>query len=881
MPGFSRTLYERLLQRYTDDAIQDLERLYQELQDTGMVKDLPPIDTIPLDSSEAVASIEGFKPDRENWFQFAQRVAQSTQNDIDAGNLFMPMWDGKTEEKGTQWAQDCGEMSATQCKAINDHLRVVTPPINSDKVFHLLQLPPTPHLHALETIVKFCCTRPNTFIWERGDADKDPVWRWGASLCVIGGFGLVSAREFAKAMQHYDTDGCWQHWATCPELELAQDIEKAHLTTGYPVGLIRTDFHKMTTIIEAGNPEYTPRWYDALLLTHFAKYARLESQGGPENAFLKLMHRGRHASVPLGPKDFSRSLTASAFNGIIGDVNAVLGLPTIKRGKGENNATYHATRAMMNNIPVQNFPSTINPARLFDLVPSTCVHYVQTFRSHYEPEWIDIGMAACNIARINQDGTVDSDAKVSGPDALNIGWNTPFAFKEADVLSWRRMLPERVTPARPSSFLADYIKNWNTLGHHEGVAAYIDAVLLTDLIRDDLAGTLINDMIRMEFPIFFVMPTGFTEEDTTNQGKTTLARALGQFMAPGIRDIMVLRSSSAPAQRSMAAPIERFGTAVFDEFILPTGFDHFLNQQGIQSLATGGTANPGRAGENSPGISLRHPLSISSKVADLPPDIHNRLCPIFVDKLTEETKISEEKLAFLGGRLAVHMRMAAVQWIRHHRFVETVGAMKPISKGPVRFPGHQAVVSYLLDGNMESIEKYTDAAAAQMGFQREMSDASGLSEAIGIGTQFSINYYFQNCHENTLELLYRQYEASEMTKQPYRTTAAMKLIVGDGEEHKASSVFRDLKTTEHAASIKFSKQVIGKPLHRGDYMLEVVARAKSKYKDWHGLPVPHVIVTKVPKADPQATVNTAPAANPAPHASAPSPSASSAPMPKT
>jgi hypothetical protein len=671
-----------------------------------------------------------------------------------------------------------------------------------------------------------------------------PLERWGSCLCLIAGFGIDGVKFFAEELA--DSHDDWKYWATCSAEELAIDILEAQSSTGYAIGILRVDFVQVTRILEQEDKlEHAPKWYRALAILHIAKYCRYQNVYGPEALSLFVAYRHRTSQIPLEHEAIKQPLTAAINMTILKAFGSVLRMPTIlSLANSTQIACPIAVIDLLSFIHPRDLISSRDPKQMVELIPSPSVAFQDAFIDYSVYDWFQPGIVAYNIARINADGTIDKNARVRGINALAVAWATSYRVDKQALLRWRSLLPDRVDPHLPSDFIKKYILNFNDLGCPAGVFAYLDGVILLDLVRDHISGSRIGNAIAAEYPLLFIMPTGSTEEETTNQGKTALARILGQCLVPQLKEIHALRSSSAPAQRSMATPIERHGTAIFDEFLLPTAFDHFLNQAGIQSLSTGSTSTPGRAMENSEGISLKHPLVFSSKVAALPPDLINRMVPLFMDAITLDTSATDEELELIcSGKLALLMRLSAILWIQKNGFTEIVRGLSPMS-GPLRFKGHQAVISHLLHGDLSPLSAYIAAAAAQMASQKEAADASGLSDAIGIQTGFLMEFYWENCQDHVLEDLFTTYRQKEHDKKPFRVIDAMRMIIQDNGNRRLDVELNKHRKSEHAASNCFITEMKSKAFSRSPYTMTLIRREESLMKDSDRKPVPHIVITK-------------------------------------
>lgn len=264
-----------------------------------------------------------------------------------------------------------------------------------------------------------------------------------------------------------------------------------------------------------------------------------------------------------------------------------------------------------------------------------------------------------------------------------------------------------------------------------------------------------------------------------------------------------------------------FGTAIYDEFVLPTNSEHFLSLAGLQTLATGGTVSPGKVMENGPGIGLQYPLFVNSKVAADTPDIRNRQLPVFMDPHTDVTKCSDAEFANItSGKASYELRLAALRYISETQLIEKIKAM-PLISGSFRFNGHLTVAN--LFAPVEKISAYLTAADKQCTAQRHVADDSGLTEQVDSHVSFDPEWYVENAKNETFESVMMFQKAAVL-----HPGHVLRTIVEDGGLRRFYETLREYRITERAATMRFKKLLRDVPLCRPGWTLRLTTDIDKK-----------------------------------------------------
>jgi hypothetical protein len=301
---------------------------------------------------------------------------------------------------------------------------------------------------------------------------------------------------------------------------------------------------------------------------------------------------------------------------------------------------------------------------------------------------------------------------------------------------------------------------------------------------------------------------------------------IADALVPGIRSSIITPSSStsAPAIRSVADPLYKYGTALYDEFVMPDSREHVLCQSSLQALATGTVVTPGRVMENDPGVGLRHPLFFSAKLVKNVADIQNRMVPMFLDVLTDATRCSDEEFqALSSGGLSVEARLNHLLWCHQNRIQDKLRTMRAKPHSTWRFGAHLACSSLFID--KEALGAYFTAAANQMASQFEKAEESGLTENMNVTAGFDVGFFVANVHEMSVKSL-----MAEGKDKKHDVLDVLIALVEDGGRRRFSSALGGTKeSSAKGRFIDYMKRKEWKVLMH-DIEMTYVPKASSTYQ---------------------------------------------------
>jgi hypothetical protein len=701
---------------------------------------------------------------------------------------------------------DTGELAAEYQEAINRALRHASPIPDEQGHGDNIGNAPIYDESILVDVVKALSVVSPLVVDGMGESTDDNLveWRWSRALVMLAGLGFTALRHFAKKLARTESE--WDFWATCSDEELRADVIKARETCGYPMALLRADYQNLQQICSDG--QLSPRWIKACLAVHLFKYVRLIENYRDGKPALWMAHKGSFSHVIFDPEGLTQSLGDLINRNIRTSICLHLG---IRQERGRNRIELdEKIDAVLGRIHPCDFASVRDLKTSPYLIIPPAVKISQAHERKVEYRWLNTGIEINGVAGIDLESGDVEETTIDGPLTIALNWPRG-AMSDADQKTWWANLPKKVIPLLPSQMIKHIVRNSDTLGHPNGYFPLLDATILIDLVREELAGTRVGNSIMTEFPLMMIYPMGHTKETTTNQGKTNLARIIGNVFANGLPVTPNSKSPSAPAQRVMASGMERFGTAIIDEFQLPESHDHFLAQAGLQSFATGSRGGPGRVGENSEGFRLQHPLLFTCKIAAFPPDVRNRTIPTFLNIVTDESRCSSEDLSLMtSGKLSYGIRLGALMWIHKNGFVDKVAGL-PLKQGKSRYDGHQTVATYLAGGDATDIDAYLVAAEEQCESQMLLADASGLADNIGLSTAFDPYFYFSECSDLTLKVVNDATNSDQVT-----CLVSMRSIIEDNGSRKFADVVRTHGGKERSLLLQWSDAIKNGLMKRPD-----------------------------------------------------------------
>lgn len=807
----------------TDEVLTRLAREYiTSYENYTKSVGAPVITDLRADDAHAIISMDSISViNNETWSAFKSRMTERAGLREDAQNVWMANWANKASDRPTPWLGDCGQApNAAELPEAFRHgltrlLRSCVPYRSTSSALELFGAPVHTDLDMVRSIARKYGDLKNFTIEGMGESSENPEFRWSRQLVTLLGLGFEFFREVASQMAAYDD--AWGGWLMASDEELKADAIKARDICGYPAALFRIGLPAARAVCgHVPNAETTqPSWLRQLIVLHMLKHVRYVPDWEGKK-WLHVAYAGERALVPINPDGLAQSLSSMANMSALSAICRHLDLGDVPPVGGTRFHEY--CRDVFDKMHPTSFVETVGLVKRDDVLASTGVNFGTEFTLRSEFRWVDPGIEVRDVASVDlTSGRVDKNARLVGADVLNISW--PFkGLSMDDKMDWLSSVPDKVEAKLPSEIIRQKILNVNTLGEPEGFWTMLDGLIITDLIRDQLVGCEIGRTLKKEFPLVFVFPIGHEMETTTNQGKTTLALLVANVLVPGLVPDQTMKTTSAPAQRTMSMNMAKNGTALFDEFTMPQAPEHMLSASSLQSWATGVGGGPGRAGENAESIKLRHPLFFTAKLCDFPPDIINRMFPCFMDAIDSTNSLSGQQLTELtSGAVAPFVRLSALMWIRENNIIERVRAIKTVTQGFGRFTGHTSIMS-LLTNDLTNVKRYMKAAEKQCADQLRAAENSGLAENIGASVSFDPVYYFSQLRDSTLDVLCQQFRT-----EPTSPIDALRLIVEDQQRRVFNSVLSANKCREAAAIRLFKKSIADGRMCAKGYTLSLVS----------------------------------------------------------
>lgn len=814
---------------YTPQRIQTLYTTYVAFRQ--QIPDLP--DPQQADIRDIIAfEYRASKDPNEAWETFRDRMHERYELETRSTNYNFPLWTIKTDERPNAWIAHTARIPyGTPGASIDQALqRAVDRLCAAYAVAYTNSSIPDACVNPYyrRQIATFIVRNAAMFFSEIGK-QGDVTFRWGPAIVSLAGLGNALFTDVAKELE---TNDGWDFARALCEKDPAKFMDlvrDARQCCGYPLAIWRIDapaaIRSLRTVTDT-----IPSWISQLIALHIAKYCRVILDYSADKHAIFVAYQNDFAIIPYSKEHHYQPISNPGTKQLTSLLKNILKLPSTtgkNRGPWDDAVDVALARINLSTIPTRE-PVGCDPTYV---VPSGVKISVSTKLS-IEESWIKSHIIIKNCARIDlETGRIDKNAIIESEDVYAYQWPTE-SITDEEFQNWLFNIPDRVEPRLPSEIITSVQKNLNFLGVKKGFCALFDAVIIAALLRTQLSGCAVGAALQKEYPLVFVYPTGGTREETTNQGKTNFCRLAARILVPHLPgEMSVNRSDSAPVQRSLAWPITKYGTAIYDEYLMPYSRTHILGKDSLQSLATGSSIAPGEAGGNSPGIRLQYPLFFTAKVATTTPDIQNRQLAVFLDKITEETRLTDQELADISsGRVSMVARLSALLYIKKHAILEHLRKLTPLSgEGYWRFGGHMAIAAFLAGQDIACITEYLRRSTEQCVSQLSKADESGLVDELGVNAQFNIEYFWDNAKETTLESLLLNFIMAEKTNGGLSVVETVKTLVEDGTTRRNfEAVLKQYSIREQTAVAKTVERLRQGPLVRGEWKLSLSKSERSK-----------------------------------------------------
>jgi hypothetical protein len=174
-----------------------------------------------------------------------------------------------------------------------------------------------------------------------------------------------------------------------------------------------------------------------------------------------------------------------------------------------------------------------------------------------------------------------------------------------------------------------------------------------------------------------------------------------------------------------------------------------------------------------------------------------------------------------------------LMYIHKHKIVERLREAKPIG-GAWRFSGHMAAAAMFADGDVDCLKRYLRKAEDQCNAQREAADETGLTDELGVNAQFSLEYYWENAQDLTLDSLAVNSSLMERSGGGLSLLDLVKYLVEDGNRRHFEAVMKQYHIREPAAVAKAAEELRKGPMTRHGWQLRLVPADETTLKDKYG-----------------------------------------------
>jgi hypothetical protein len=801
------------------DAVLSALEWYQE--NHGMIPGAPAPEATSVSDAAALMMASAFDlQTHRNWSGILSVVRENVKREGERLDPFLPIWYAKTDTRKTSWLESFNGSEDTE--GIQGRLNAVLTrcaPLRNRPTLDRLDVPPINDPLVMDDIAYCIRKAAKLFIFDYGESDEDIEFRWGESLCLLAGLSLSWVRAVAAGIKD---ESAWDAWKYAEDSELTKSIERAREITGFPLGLLRTEWNQLWPVIEPLSfGGKAPRWATACMALQLFKHARLWR--GSTYSSIFVCFRGARAEFRLESDQLGMPLSALGNRRLAIDLLQVLGLPA----QGDGQAWYekaigHVLKMICPDMLIEGRPTD----DLYNVLIPPSVTFEQPKERNSIYRWIDSGIVIPNVAILDEKtGRVDKDAVIEGSRSLYYQWSVQ-ALSQSALDAWRAKVPDYVTARSGASMILEKVLNVCLFDHKDGIIALLDCILTASIFRNEMVRSRLGQSATKEFPFIFALANSADADETTNQGKTSFCSLIMGVMEAstiGVKEVVQSfnANTSAPAQRAMATPLFRFGTAIFDEFVRPASNDHFLSDSGLFSYAMGNGPSPGQVRENGATLALKYPLMFTAKVLDARADMYNRVVPFFLDVIKDEALITSSLALqeYSAGSLAMEIRLSHIMWVRKNRFLDKLRALPDVKTIPWRFPAHAALLHVM--GNVDKALDYMAFADARMKQLASESHATGLSDEMGNPNRFEADWFVKEASRATMEGLV-------MGGGDIDLGAFVRLIIEDGGRRQFSQVCAQGKIGERKVDMLFRKWIKAHGKSAYGYSFQLCADESSR-----------------------------------------------------
>lgn len=505
-------------------------------------------------------------------------------------------------------------------------------------------------------------------------------FHWARVRCLLAGAGYPEHAAFCERLNLLYGDCPMQ--ATETRDEWLALLGKAHGICGWPVVLGWMDYAAVAGCLPlidkdvyASAAQWATAWLRVIALLHLLKHARHDARG-----HVAITYRGQAVYVAYDPGTNLLSKMRRLNEVLL----ATLRVPSTDRRRAEIPPLGEAMRQVFAGLPA----SALLRRTPLALLPGTVLAGSWT-RLVQCPENMKIDKFSCSGLRLQNcwiamNGVVN---EITGGDeeVIPYAWNM-HDFSEDDVRALKHFREALPTEYKHTGFPSDILfekfrnveMNWS---NPVAFRSIIDGLICMGLLRADLPAS------RIEFPLTIIFPSEPTPDASTNQGKTTFAHCLARAITIDVPCTQASDVDSAPASRSLAAAIERYGSLCLDEYRPIKSKSHLLAHDSLQALCTGQSVNMGKVMSNESSlVYLRQGLVASCKCADFPPDIVNRSVFLWLNNMGDAQRADVETAhAIATGEVSLSVRLAAVACIERLELARSQPRASQVCRFPVLF----------------------------------------------------------------------------------------------------------------------------------------------------------------------------------------------------
>ena len=591
---------------------------------------------------------------------------------------------------------------------------------------------------SLDTWLRWCKLASVFHFLPTGTDERSADFVWARARCFLAGAGYQAHSAISEELT--DLYGGCPFNPTETQESWTQNLTKAHAACGWPAQLGWLPWTKLQGLLGSSD-EFPPPWLKMLGLLHVIKHARVSPSQG-----VVVHHGGTSTILPE-----ERTNAMATWNSARSSLLVALGSPG-PRGKAKPTQGHVALQYVLGHMEVNHL---LRKTSVADLPPNLLagpwtmpVPDHSSFEGFHQTGLRISGLWAASNGKVLKESLGQSEV-------LDYDWNCKDpASKSVERKLFASGLPSTYTESWPSDVFLDAFPNLDLSwcpGLDLAIKVLLDVPVAASLLRKS------RHEFLQEYPAIAFMPSNPSPTDSTNQGKSQACLVYARACNPAItRLVSINDSSSAPDIRTVAGEIRSTGSIAVDEFRPPKNATHIFAHDNMQALCTGSSVASGRVYENEGTVALRSSPVFSTKVYEVPPDIHNRSIAHWLGPLTDAMRQRSDILEQVRcGAVSLRMRLGMHAIFEKSNLQEmyTAAGRQSSSRG-LRFDAHRTLAACIysqrsgktLQEAYAALDRACEMMQNKLRHHVQLAVDSGLVAAMEFGSALKLrmSYLFED-----------------------------------------------------------------------------------------------------------------------------------------